>query len=78
LVGEKFWIWFINIIVRPLLAEAITVFITMLLGEFFSFTITISFAAPPFMKRQLMRMMIVPETSIEMFYVSKLLSILVL
>jgi cytochrome c556 len=64
--------------VSPELADAMTVFITMLLGALRSSTMTISPAAPPFMKRQLIKMMMVPLTSMEMFCVSKLRSMLAL
>jgi len=49
--------------VSPEVADAITVFITMLLGLDLASNSAISSPAPPFMKRQLIRMIRVPPTT---------------
>ena len=52
--------------VSPLVADEITVFITIELGWFLGSRFDMRLPAPPFMNRQLMKMIRVPATTNEM------------
>jgi hypothetical protein len=54
---------FMNIMVSPLVAAEITVFITISFGWFNSSRYAICLPAPPFMNRQLMKITRVPATT---------------
>lgn len=56
-------------IVRPLVAEAITVCITIEFGWFLASKYEMRCPAPPFMKRELMKMIKVPATTNDMLAV---------